>query len=170
MKYISIIYLVLMSTILFSQEIKPGNFLTELGQQVPSFELETIDGKAISNKDLEGKIILLNFWATWCGPCLKEFPELNEFASKQNPELFEVIALARGEDKTKVDDFRKSNDYVFTFVSDLDKTVYSNFATKYIPRNVVLNAEGKIIFQLTGYDLEEIKKMKKLIEKEIAKL
>lgn len=176
MKFISTISILLFSTFLLAQEtkpasaVKPGNFLTEIGQQVPAFEVESIDGVSISNKDLEGKIVLLNFWATWCGPCIREFPELNEFASKQDPELFQVMAFARGEDKMKVEKFRANNDYGFTFVSDLDKSVYSNFAEKSIPRNVVINAKGEIIFQLMGYYPEEIKKMEILIEEEIDKL
>ncbi len=170
MKHLSLLLFLFSSTFLFAQDIKAQNFLTEVGEQVPAFDVETIDGERISNKDLEGKIVLLNFWATWCGPCIREFPELDKFASKQDESLFQVVAFARGEDKEKIEKFRKNNDYAFTFVSDLDKSVYLNFAEKSIPRNVVLNSKGEIIFQLMGYYPEEIKKMEKLIEEEIGKL
>ena len=170
MKYFITLSLIFLNSFIFSQEVKPGNFLTEIDEQVPAFSVMTIDGDSLSTEDLKGKIVLLNFWATWCGPCIREFPVLNEFAAKQDPELFQVIALARGEDQQKVEKFRENNPYVFTFVSDLDKSVYSLFAEKSIPRNVVVDADGKIIFQLMGYYPEEIKKMEKLIEGEIGKL
>ncbi len=148
----------------------PPNFKTELGQQVPSFSFETLDGEKMAIEDLKGKVVLLNFWATWCGPCIREFPELDKFAKSQDDKEFVVVAMAREQNMETVKAFAEKNDYNFIFVSDLDKSIYSNFAEKSIPRNVVLDSNGKIIFQLTGYYPEEIKKMEKLIETEVAML
>lgn len=147
-----------------------GKFFTEVGDQVPAFSFETLDGEKMDIEDFKGKVVLLNFWATWCGPCIREFPELNKFAESQNDEEFVVLAMAREQNKETVKQFADENGYNFIFVSDLDKTVYSNFAEKSIPRNVVLDSNGKIIYQLLGYYPEKIKEMEKLIEKEVALL
>lgn len=169
MKQLLLLTFTLFSLTAFAQ-VKPGNFKTNIGDQVPAFSFETLDGKQMTNKDLEGKIVLLNFWATWCGPCVREMPELNKFVAKQNPDEFVVVALAREQTKETVKSFADKNGYDFIFASDLDKSIYSNFADKSIPRNVVLNSKGEIIFQLMGYYPEEIKKMEKLIAKEAAQL
>ncbi len=147
-----------------------GNFKTKIGNQVPNFEFTSIDGVKMTNKDLEGKVVLLNFWATWCGPCIKEMPSLNKFAKTQDPEKFVVVALARGQDESAIQGFIDNNGYDFVFAADMDKAVYTKFAEKSIPRNVVLNAQGKIIYQLMGYYPEKMIEMEKLIEREISKL
>lgn len=158
----------LSSFLLTAQDV--GSFKTKVGDQVPEFSFVSLDGEKMTNKDLEGKIVLLNFWATWCGPCVKEMPDLNKFVGTQNPDDFVVVALAREQDNETIKPFAVRNGYDFIFVSDMDKAVYSNFADRSIPRNVVLDSNGKIIFQLLGYYPEKIKEMEKLIEKEVAKL
>ena len=170
MKNLLILLLCSLSLTLVAQKPDPGSFKTKVGDQVPAFSFETYDGVTMTNKDLEGKIVLLNFWATWCGPCVKEMPGLNDFVATQSSDDFVVIALARQQDNATIKPFIDKNGYDFTFVADVDKKVYANFAEKSIPRNVVLDADGKIIFQLLGYYPEEIKKMEKLIAKKVEEL
>lgn len=169
----ALIFLFTLSSIFLSaqaQKPNPGTFKTQVGDQVPAFSFVTVDGETMTNKDLEGKIVLLNFWATWCGPCVREMPGLNEFVATQSSDDFVVVALAREQNKETIMPFIKKNGYDFIFVPDVNKEVYSNFADKSIPRNVVLDADGKIIFQLMGYYPEEIKKMEKMIVEEVGNM
>jgi thiol-disulfide isomerase/thioredoxin len=121
-------------------------------------------------KDLEGKIVLINFWATWCGPCLRELPELNKFVTTLDSQDFVVLAIARDQDTGTIKEHIVDKDYKFAFVPDEGKSIYLNFADKGIPRNVLLNAEGKILFQTLGYNLDEFQEMENMIKEELSKL
>ncbi len=145
-------------------------WLTEIGQQVPAFQFQTKDGPVQSIEDYRGKVVLLNFFATWCPPCRQELPrvqaELWE-AHGDNPE-FEILVLAREEGWDKLDPFIEKTGYTFPIVPDLDRTVFAKFALQSIPRNVIVDREGKIIYQSIGYSVAEFDNMVALIERELA--
>lgn len=121
--------------------------------------------------DLKGKIVLLNFFATWCGPCRQELPrlqkELWDTLGKRSD--FEIMVLAREEGWDKLDPFMKNNNYTFPVFPDLNRKVFSLFADQSIPRNVLLNKEGKIIYQSIGYTPEEFSALVSLIKEELKK-
>lgn len=170
MKQFLIFFSLLLICQLDAQVSDLGPFKTTLGEQVPSFSFETIGGRQMDIKDLEGKIVLINFWATWCGPCLRELPELNKFVKTLNSKDFVVLAIARDQSKETIQEYVLDKDYEFTFVPDVGKSIYLNFAEKGIPRNVLLNAEGKVLFQTLGYNLDDFRKMERMIEEEVNKL
>lgn len=115
--------------------------------------------------------MLLNFFATWCPPCRKELPrlqaELHE-ALKGNSE-FAVFVLGRDEDWTKLDPFMAQNQYTFPVYPDMGRKVFGLFAESSIPRNVVLDRNGKIIYQSIGFTDEEFSEMVHLIKEELKK-
>ncbi len=170
MKQTLILFFFLMGSGLHAQTSSIGPFKTSVGEQVPDFSIETLAGDKVEIKDLKGKIVLLNFWATWCGPCVQEMPELNKFVSSLDSDNFVVLAIARKQDKETIKGFLSDKDYSFTFAPDVDKSIYLQFADSGIPRNVLLDAKGKIIFQSLGYKLEEFKKMESMIVEEVGKL
>ncbi len=141
------------------------------GAQVPFFSVENKEGKKITTVDLKGKIVLLNFFATWCGPCRQELPrlqkELWDTLGKRSD--FEIMVLAREEGWDKLDPFMKNNNYTFPVFPDLNRKVFSLFADQSIPRNVLLNKEGKIIYQSIGYTPEEFSALVSLIKEELKK-
>ncbi|HEU4390063.1 MAG TPA: TlpA disulfide reductase family protein, partial [Blastocatellia bacterium] len=70
----------------------------EVGGAAPGFSLKSLDGETVTSKSLEGNVVVLNFWATWCAPCLKEIPDLNQVASRSD---VTVVGIALDEDGVK---------------------------------------------------------------------
>lgn len=142
-----------------------------LQQTVPSFVVKNKEGKTIAIDSLRGKVVLLNFFATWCPPCRAELPRLQaeiwEKWGKQ--EDFAVMVLAREEGWDKLDPFIATTGYTFPIFPDLKRDVFALFAESQIPRNVLIDRDGKLIYQSIGYNPDEFTGLVKLIEKTLAK-
>ncbi len=157
---------------LFSQEEEQVDFevfdITKVGQQVPDFSFKTIDGQSFEMSQLKGKTVLLVFFATWCGPCMKELPRVQEeIYNKYNSDRFMVVALGRNHTMEEIKKFNEGKGFSFLLAPDPDRFIYSKFFEQYIPRNVLVDKTGKIIYQKQGYDDESAKQLKALIEQEL---
>lgn len=139
--------------------------LTRVGDKAPVFICKTIDGKIVDLSQMNGKVILINFFATWCPPCNKELPDLEENIWKRYKDnsSFVLLVIGREHDEKVVSDFVSSRKFLMPFVADPDRSIYKLFATQYIPRNVLIDKEGKIIFQNRGYTKQEFQTIENLI-------
>ena len=139
------------------------------GQKVPEFTFTTTRGKELSTESLRGKVVLYNFFATWCPSCMKEMPALQDQVWKKygNNEDFFMVSIGREQNMKKMETFKKDKGYDFHFAPDTGRVIYGKFAEKYIPRNVVVNKEGTIVYQNTGYTEEEFQNMMAVIEEEM---
>ena len=143
--------------------------LSVVGQEVPPFSFQTTEGTNYSTEKLEGKIVLLNFFATWCPSCMKEMPALQEKVweeYKGNDEFF-MVSLGREHNMKEMKEFKAEKGYDFHFAPDTARAIYGQFAEKYIPRNVLIDREGKIIYQCAGYKKEDFQQMLELIEQKL---
>jgi len=121
------------------------------------FELVDLEGNTVKLSDYRGKIVLLNFWATWCGPCLKEMPEFNE-ASKDFENNGDAILLAvnlttggaRGETEDKVRKFMNSNGYTMKVLLDKTGKVADQYKIYAIPTTYVIDKDGRIYTYYEG--------------------
>lgn len=162
------LFISLSVSVLSQEQEDPKSFdITEIGQQVPEFSFTTLEGKTINIMDLKGKTVLINFFATWCPPCMKEMPELqkkvwNQFKDRE----FYMVSLGRGHDAEVLKKFQAKKGFTFPIAPDKDKSIYELFFSKYIPRNVLINAEGEIILQEFGYTEEDFAHIISLIDKE----
>jgi thiol-disulfide isomerase/thioredoxin len=127
------------------------------GAAFPDFNEVDVNGKAISVADHKGKIVLIDFWATWCGPCRGEFPNVKKTYETYHDKGFDIIGISLDEDKGKLADYMKENGIVWSQYFD-GKGWGNKLAGKYgirsIPATILVDADGKIIGKdLRGDDL-----------------
>ena len=131
-----------------------------VGAPFPDFVEKDLDGKPISVAGFKGKVVLVDFWATWCGPCRGELPNVIATYKKHHPEGFEIIGVSLDSDRDKLDAFLKQTDGM-TWQQYFDGQGWGNkLAKKYgvdsIPFAVLVGPDGKIIGKsLRGQALED---------------
>ncbi|MCX6169710.1 MAG: TlpA disulfide reductase family protein [Ignavibacteriales bacterium] len=165
-----IVLLVFFSSLTFAQDDINSTTLKNVGDNSPAFTTTSLNGNSFSSESLKNKVVLINFWATWCPPCKAELPLLqkNIYDRIKNAN-FAVLCISRGEKEEVVKKFIEQYKYTFPVYLDPDTKTYSQFATKYIPRNFVIGKDGKIKWASTGFAQKEFEKMIALIEEELKK-
>ena len=127
--------------------------LIHAGDVAPDFTVEMLDGKRVTLSSLRGKVVLVSFWATWCPPCRQEMSHMQEgvidrFAGND----LVVLPISRGEKRETVEKFIEKMGYGFPVGLDIDQSIYSKYASNYVPRSVVINREGEVVYVAVGYD------------------
>ena len=117
----------------------------------PDFTLKSSLGKNIRLSELKGRIVMLNFWATWCGPCAEEIPHLNELHESLDPYDFELLGINLDEDQSKAIHLAKKLDVNFPVLFDEDKSVSKSFDIKAMPTTIIIDRAGKIRHVNKGY-------------------
>ncbi len=136
----------------FGQE-PDSTALIRVGQVPPDFSVTTLEGKSFTLSACKGKVVLLNFFATWCSACKAELPDLQKNVWERfNKAGLVVLAVGREHSREEVEAFRKENGYTFDFAPDPDRGVFKLYATKNIPRNVLIGKDGRIAYQSLGYE------------------
>lgn len=113
-----------------------------------------LNGGELTLSDYEGKVILLNFWATWCGPCVREMPAFPRLLEKYGDDLA-VITVNLQEDEQTVADFIAENNYEFPVVLDTDGAVGKLYPTDSIPYTIIIAPDGTISDTSIGADTAE---------------
>lgn len=143
--------------------------LTKVGDAVPQFNFELEKGKVVNIKDYKGKLILINLFATWCPPCNAELPEVQKQIWEKHRENtgFAFFVFGREEGWDKLVPYKEKKGFTFPILPDADRSIFKQFATQSIPRNIIVNQEGKIIYQSIGYSEKEFAEMVALIDENL---
>ncbi len=108
-------------------------------------------GMAGTIPDLAGKVVLVDFWASWCGPCKKSFPAVKELQEKYGPKGFVVVAVSLDEDEADMRAFLKKNPVPFTILRDAKAKLADLAGVEGIPASFMLDREGKVRHAHVGY-------------------
>ncbi|MDP2336283.1 MAG: TlpA disulfide reductase family protein [Bacteroidota bacterium] len=142
-------------------------YIIKIGQQVPDFTTTTTDGKTVRMADLKGKVVMLQFTASWCSICRKEMPHIEADIwqkYKDNPN-FALYGIDLDEPKGKVKKFAKEVPVTYPLVLDPKGGIFYQFAEKGsgVVRNVIIDKTGKIVFATRFFKEEEFAEMKEVI-------
>ena len=124
------------------------NVLKE-GDIAPEFTAQLADGSTFTLSDGKGKVVLLNFWATWCGPCVGEMPAFEKLHKEYGDDVA-ILAVNYMEDASTVDRFIDENGYTFPIAYDEDGTINMKYPSDGIPYTVILDKEGVIQYIYLG--------------------
>ncbi len=130
----------------------PPNATAMENKEAPAFELAGLkSGETFKLQDYKGKVIMLDFWATWCGPCRTELPKLQEIYEKYKDKEFMFIAVNSREDKEKVGKFVTEQKYAFPVALDKDGKITGLYGIRSFPTLMLINKDGKIAKIHQGY-------------------
>ncbi len=115
-----------------------------VGSMAPEFQLTDLEGRSRSLSDSRGKMVLLNFWATWCKPCTKEMPAMQAAYDELKDQGFVVIAVNELEDVERVRDHITSHGHTFTVLMDHDNVVANMYGVVGLPVSVFIDETGRV--------------------------
>jgi cytochrome c biogenesis protein CcmG, thiol:disulfide interchange protein DsbE len=129
----------------------PGQYhAVALGEQVPDFTLRRDDGQTTSLADFRGKIVVLNFWASWCGPCVDELPSLKQFAQKYSGDNLVVLGVSLDEDPDAYQSFLKKYEINFLTMRNPSHSVSERYGTYKLPETYIISRDGHLLNKIIG--------------------
>ena len=168
MKKIILFIALILSFSAFSQTKDDRAYLVKVGDQAPDFTMKMANGRTVKLSDLKGKVVMLQFTASWCSVCRKEMPFIEKDIwqkHKSNPN-FTLMGVDRDEPRETVLKFAKSIPVTYPIGLDPKANIFALYAARDagITRNVIIDKKGKIVFLTRLYDVQEFNKMTKLID------
>jgi len=118
--------------------------------EIDAFSVPSLKGETLNATSLRGSIVLFNFWATWCPPCLREMPSIETLWNTLKGENFTIVAVSTGEKKKTVSDFIDKKGFTFPIYLDESSGLGRIYATQGIPTTYVLDKKGRVIAGIVG--------------------
>ncbi len=119
--------------------------LVEVGDSAPDFSITTDNGRTITAASFGGKLLVLNFWATWCPPCVEEIPSLNEFANHFAKAGVVVLGISVDSDEKVYRDFLARARVSFLTARDPDRKISADYGTFKYPESYIIDGKGKVL-------------------------
>jgi len=165
-KLIFAVLSLLMGTMCMAQENDSRGYIVKVGDMVPNVELTLMDGTRVKMSDLRGKVVMLQFTASWCGVCRKEMPFIEkEIWQKHKNDDFVLYGVDRDEPREKAQKLIDATSITYPIALDDKAKAFSRFALlkSGVTRNVIVDKQGKIVYLTRLFNRTEFDKMKKVI-------
>jgi len=121
------------------------------GKKAPEFSLPNASNQLKTLKDYEGKVVLLNFWATWCGPCVSEMESLEKLSQHFQGKNFTVLAISLDDEGWKsIEQFLKNNPVTFPILLDQEMKIADLYGTYKVPETYLIDAQGNVVEKILG--------------------
>lgn len=121
-------------------------------ERLPEFSVVTLDGKKLAASDLRGKVVLLDFWATWCVPCVKATPHIKSLAASLAKENFQILGISVDDDRKALEGYLAKEKIAWPQYWDQSKLLtFRTFQISTFPTYVVVDPEGKVVYQSRGW-------------------
>lgn len=142
-------------------------YIVKIGQTVPEFVMELLDGTKIKMSELRGKVVMLQFTASWCVVCRREMPHIEKdiWLKHKNNKEFALFGIDMNEPLEKVKQFKKDIKITYPLALDPGADTFYKFAAKGagVTRNIIIDKNGEIVFMTRLFKQEEFEKMKAVI-------
>jgi cytochrome c biogenesis protein CcmG/thiol:disulfide interchange protein DsbE len=126
-------------------------YAADAGQPAPAFALPTAKGEIVALDQLRGKVVYVDFWASWCGPCRRSFPWMNEMQQKYGPRGFAVVAINVDKKRSDAERFLVQHPANFTVVYDEAGSTPTAYGVKGMPSSYLIDARGNVTFVERGF-------------------
>jgi peroxiredoxin len=134
-----------------------------LHKMAPAFEVTALDGSKFNLDAMGGRVVLIDFWATWCGPCNRELPHMKKITKEFAGQPLVIISVSWDSDETKWKDFINKNEMTWTQYRDADHALSKAFGVEAIPHYFTIDSDGVLTAEMLGEDSDVENKLKKLI-------
>lgn len=127
------------------------------GDVIPEFTIVSDNGNQMKSSVLKGKVVLINFFATWCPPCQKELAEVEEtlWPEYKNNKDFIMLTIGREHTDAELETYNEKKGFTFPLYPDKGRVIYDSFAKSLIPRSYLVGKDGKVIYQTVGFNDED---------------
>jgi cytochrome c biogenesis protein CcmG/thiol:disulfide interchange protein DsbE len=124
--------------------------VVKVGDKAPQFTVKADNGKSVTVRDFGGKLLIVNFWATWCPPCINEVPSLNELQTALGPKGLVVLGISEDEDAQAYTDFLAKFRVSYLTVRDPSKDTKSKYGTIQIPESYLIDRNGRVVEKIVS--------------------
>jgi peroxiredoxin len=151
--------LLCVATLVAAQQLKPWS-----GGATPPLALQDLDGRLHRLEDYRGKVVLVNFWATWCEPCREEMPSMNRLRAALSGQPFEVLAVNLAESEGRIRRFMEQVPLEFPVLLDRDSAVAKSWRARLLPVSFLIGPDGRIRYSVLGEVDWTQERMRKIIQ------
>ena len=166
MKKLTLISLLLINLIMINSVFSADK---STNKKAPEFNLSGLNSETIELSNYKGKVVYLDFWATWCGPCRKSFPWMNEMQKKYQSQGLEIIAVSLDAKKKMVETFLKKYPADFTIALDPDGESGDSYKVRVMPSSYIIDRNGDIIERHMGFRTKDKDKLEEMIKSVLSK-
>ena len=158
---------ILALTFIGAKAQSPNDDLVKVGDKMPAFSIVSDNGEVISSDKFQGKVILINFFATWCPPCQKELASVQQtlWPKYKDNNKFEMLVIGREHSDKELATYNEKKGFTFPLYPDKNRAIFGAFAKNLIPRTYLIGKDGKVLYAGKGYTDKEFTELMEKIEK-----